>query len=78
VLRTKSRKMKNLKLTTELSLQLDLLSQGEKLLLSSYDIERNRVFFASSSNLIYTTPLPSSQVRIVYSLEIILNNNAPA
>lgn len=54
--------MKNLKLTTELSLQLDLLSQGERLLLSSYDIERNRIFFASSSNLIYTIPLLSSQV----------------
>ncbi|KAF3331653.1 elongator complex protein 1 [Carex littledalei] len=53
--------MKNLKLTTELSLQLDLLSQGERLLLSSYDIERNRIFFASSSNLIYTIPLLSSQ-----------------
>ncbi|KAJ4792991.1 Elongator complex protein 1 [Rhynchospora pubera] len=53
--------MKNLKVVTEVSLQLDLLSEGENILLSSYDIERNRVFFASSSNLIYTIPLPSSQ-----------------
>ncbi|KAJ3682747.1 hypothetical protein LUZ60_012974 [Juncus effusus] len=53
--------MKNLKLVTEQSLQLDLLSEGESLLLSSFDIERNRLFFASSSNLIYTLHLPSSQ-----------------
>lgn len=55
--------MKNLKLVSELSLHLDLHLEGETLLLSAFDIERNRVFFASSANFIYTVQLHSSQVR---------------
>ncbi|XP_072975367.1 elongator complex protein 1 [Typha angustifolia] len=52
--------MKNLKLVSELSLQLDLQFEGETIILSAFDIERSRVFFASSANLIYTLHLPSS------------------
>lgn len=56
--------MKNLRLVAQASHQLDLLSPGggETLLpSSSFDLERNRLFFASSANLIYSLPLPSSQ-----------------
>ncbi|OVA18310.1 IKI3 [Macleaya cordata] len=53
--------MKNLKLYSEITLELELQSKEEVLLLSAFDIERNRLFFASSANIIYTSPLPSSQ-----------------
>jgi elongator complex protein 1 len=58
--------MKNLKLYSELSSKLELNSkeegQEEILLLSAFDIERSRLFFASSANRIYTTHLSSFQV----------------
>lgn len=53
--------MKNLKLSTEISVQLKLLSEDDVLRFSAIDIERNRFFFASSSNLIYTAQLPTPQ-----------------
>ncbi|KAI9157236.1 hypothetical protein LWI28_018937 [Acer negundo] len=54
--------MNNLKLYSEVSLNLDLLaSKQETLLFSALDIERNRLFFASSDNNIYTTHLSSFQ-----------------
>ncbi|KAL8159767.1 hypothetical protein V2J09_001304 [Rumex salicifolius] len=53
--------MKNLKLSTEISVQLKLQFEDEVLRFSAIDIERNRFFFASSSNLIYTAQLPTPQ-----------------
>uniref|UniRef100_A0A1D1YPX5 Elongator complex protein 1 n=1 Tax=Anthurium amnicola TaxID=1678845 RepID=A0A1D1YPX5_9ARAE len=54
--------MKNLKLSLELSSELQLQSERETLLLSAFDVEQNRVFFASSANAIYTVHLPSSHL----------------
>ncbi|KAJ8766091.1 hypothetical protein K2173_020607 [Erythroxylum novogranatense] len=54
--------MNNLKLYSEVSLGLSLLqSEHELILFSALDIERNRLFFASSANYIYTTHLSSFQ-----------------
>ncbi|XP_074316642.1 elongator complex protein 1 isoform X1 [Silene latifolia] len=53
--------MKNLKLSSEISVSLQLQSEDEQLLFSAIDIERNRFFFASSSNLIYVAQFPSPQ-----------------
>ncbi|KMT17542.1 hypothetical protein BVRB_2g037430 isoform B [Beta vulgaris subsp. vulgaris] len=53
--------MKNLKLSSEISVSLELLSEGEELLFSAIDIERNRFFFASSSKFIYSAQFPSHQ-----------------
>ncbi|XP_010260096.1 PREDICTED: elongator complex protein 1 [Nelumbo nucifera] len=53
--------MKNLKLYSELTFDLQLQSTEEVLLFSAFDIERNRLFFASSANVIYTTQIPISQ-----------------
>lgn len=54
--------MKNLKLSWELSSNLQLQSENEVIRCTAFDIEQNRFFFASSANFIYTTHLPSSQV----------------
>lgn len=54
--------MKNLKLSSQFSRDLELQFEGETLLLSAFDIERNRVFFASSANVVYTLQLPLSHV----------------
>lgn len=52
--------MNNLKLSSEVSLKLELnLGEEETVHLSAFDIERSRLFFASSSNRIYTTHLSS-------------------
>ncbi|KAJ0979468.1 hypothetical protein J5N97_014942 [Dioscorea zingiberensis] len=53
--------MKNLCLSSVLSSEIKLQSEHEMLLLSAFDIENNRMFFASSANSIYTLQLPSSQ-----------------
>lgn len=53
--------MKNLKLYGEISQNLELQSPQEVLLFSAFDIERNRLFFASSANIIYTAHLSSFQ-----------------
>ncbi|XP_031270425.1 elongator complex protein 1-like isoform X1 [Pistacia vera] len=53
--------MKNLKLYSEVSLNLELPPKEETLLFSALDIERNRLFFASSANNIYTVQLSSFQ-----------------
>lgn len=53
--------MKNLKLSWKLPLKLQLQTEGEVLRFSAFDIERNRLFFASSANYIYITHLPSPQ-----------------
>ncbi|XVE99535.1 hypothetical protein REPUB_Repub03eG0207400 [Reevesia pubescens] len=53
--------MKNLKLYSEITSTLQLQSEGEVILFCAYDIERNRFFFASSDNLIYTLHLSSFQ-----------------
>ncbi|XP_023749809.1 elongator complex protein 1 isoform X1 [Lactuca sativa] len=54
--------MKNLKLSWELSSNLQLQSENEVIRCTAFDIEQNRFFFASSANFIYTTHLPSSQI----------------
>ncbi|KAJ7971299.1 Elongator complex protein 1 [Quillaja saponaria] len=51
--------MKNLKLYSELSLNLEFQSKNEVLQFSAFDIERNRLFFVSSHNFIYTSHLSS-------------------
>ncbi|KAJ6983195.1 elongator complex protein 1-like isoform X1 [Populus alba x Populus x berolinensis] len=53
--------MKNLKLYREISQNLELQSPQEVLVFSAFDIERNRLFFASSANIIYTAHLSSFQ-----------------
>ncbi|KAA8534237.1 hypothetical protein F0562_031754 [Nyssa sinensis] len=52
--------MKNLKISWELSSNLELQSKDEVLQFAAIDIERNRLFFASSANFIYTTQFHSS------------------
>ncbi|KAK2978096.1 hypothetical protein RJ640_009260 [Escallonia rubra] len=52
--------MKNLKLSCEVSSSLALQSEDEVLQFAAFDIERNRLFFASSTNFLYTAQLPSS------------------
>ncbi|KAI3734854.1 hypothetical protein L6452_14334 [Arctium lappa] len=54
--------MKNLKLSWELSSNLQLHSEKEVIRCTAFDIEQNRFFFASSANFIYTTHLSSSQI----------------
>ncbi|CAL1411247.1 unnamed protein product [Linum trigynum] len=53
--------MNNLKLHSEISLHLELQSERENVLFSAFDVERNRLFFASSANSLYTTQLSSFQ-----------------
>ncbi|KAK9157223.1 hypothetical protein Scep_003797 [Stephania cephalantha] len=53
--------MKNLKVYQELVSQLELQSPEELVLFSAFDIERSRLFFASSANYVYTVHLNSSQ-----------------
>ncbi|KAF4351235.1 hypothetical protein G4B88_019337 [Cannabis sativa] len=54
--------MNNLKLYSEVSLCLELHSnEGEIITFSAFDVERNRLFFASSTNSIYATHLSSFQ-----------------
>ncbi|KAL5710956.1 Elongator complex protein 1 [Ranunculus cassubicifolius] len=52
--------MKNLKVYAELSSQISVENKDEILKFSAFDIERNRLFFASSANIIYTLHLPLS------------------
>ncbi|KAL6878468.1 hypothetical protein ACP4OV_012638 [Aristida adscensionis] len=52
--------MKNLRLVTRPSQQLQLQLDGETLVASAIDAERRRAFFASSANFIYTVDLPAS------------------
>ncbi|GMP22931.1 hypothetical protein CsSME_00000724 [Camellia sinensis var. sinensis] len=52
--------MNNLKLCWEFTSNLQLQSEDEALRFAAFDIERNRLIFASSANFIYTTQLPSS------------------
>ncbi|XAR66310.1 hypothetical protein NMG60_11012496 [Bertholletia excelsa] len=52
--------MNNLKLSRELTSDLQLQSDDETIRFAALDIERNRLFFASSSNFVYTTQIPSS------------------
>lgn len=59
--------MKNLKLLSDLTFNLKLQLKDEHLLLSAIDIERNRVFFASSANSLYTLPLLPSQEEKLWS-----------
>ncbi|XP_022938580.1 elongator complex protein 1 [Cucurbita moschata] len=51
--------MNNLKLYTESSLNLELQTDEEVVQFSAFDIERNRLFFLSSANFVYTTQLTS-------------------
>ncbi|KAL0540979.1 hypothetical protein IC582_021005 [Cucumis melo] len=51
--------MNNLKLYSESSLKLELQTNGEVIQFSAFDIERNRLFFLSSANFVYTTQLTS-------------------
>lgn len=54
--------MKNLKLCYELQSELELQSPDEVVRFAAFDIEQNRLFFASSANFIYTTHLPFTHV----------------
>ncbi|KAK4758044.1 hypothetical protein SAY87_019345 [Trapa incisa] len=54
--------MENLKLYVEASLNVELQSEDEVFLLSAFDIERERLFFASSANFIYSVQLYSFQI----------------
>ncbi|KAK6116222.1 hypothetical protein DH2020_050018 [Rehmannia glutinosa] len=56
--------MNNLKLSWEVCSELQLQREnGEEFLqLAAMDMERNRLFFASSANFIYATQLPSPQI----------------
>ncbi|KAL6551733.1 Elongator complex protein 1 [Orobanche gracilis] len=56
--------MNNLKLSWEVwsEVQLQRENGEEYLRLATVDMERNRIFFASSVNYIYTTQLPSPQI----------------
>uniref|UniRef100_A0A2P2JV20 Elongator complex protein 1 n=1 Tax=Rhizophora mucronata TaxID=61149 RepID=A0A2P2JV20_RHIMU len=63
--------MNNLKLYSEISLNLELRSVHETIVSFALDIERNRLFFASSSNLIYTTQLSSFQDGKAWSRSIL-------
>lgn len=51
--------MRNLKLSTEFTSNLELQSENETIQFAAFDIENNRLFFASSANFIYSTQLPS-------------------
>ncbi|GAU12180.1 hypothetical protein TSUD_01460 [Trifolium subterraneum] len=59
--------MKNLKLFREVPLSLRLNSDDETLRFSALDIERNRLFFLSSHNFIYTSHLSSFHVKEAWS-----------
>nr|KYP75449.1 Putative elongator complex protein 1 [Cajanus cajan] len=61
--------MKNLKLFWEVPLRLSLQfhSDGETLRFCAFDIDRNRLFFLSSHNLIYTSHLSSFHDNGVWS-----------
>ncbi|KAK4393283.1 Elongator complex protein 1 [Sesamum angolense] len=56
--------MNNLKLSWEVWSEVQLQREnGEEFLrLSAVDMERNRLFFASSANFVYATQLPSPQI----------------
>ncbi|KAF7811336.1 elongator complex protein 1 isoform X1 [Senna tora] len=54
--------MNNLKLFSEVSLGLQLQSNTEALRFSAFDIERNRLFFVSEHNFVYTIHLSSFHV----------------
>lgn len=60
--------MKNLKVFGEVPLGLSLDSNEETIGFCSFDIERNRIFFLSSHNLIYTSHLSSFHVRLYFPL----------
>ncbi|XP_047947221.1 elongator complex protein 1 isoform X2 [Salvia hispanica] len=55
--------MKNLKFSWEVWSEVQLRKEqgDESLRLATFDIERSRLFFASTANFIYTTQLPSPQ-----------------
>lgn len=53
--------MKNLKLYSEVTSNLALQSENESILFCANDIEGNRLFFASSANIVYTTHLSQFQ-----------------
>ncbi|KAK8969377.1 Elongator complex protein 1 [Platanthera guangdongensis] len=55
--------MKNLKLSSSLSFGFELQSEEETLLLSAFDIDRSRLFFASSANIIYSFELPPPEAK---------------
>ncbi|CAJ1977705.1 unnamed protein product [Sphenostylis stenocarpa] len=59
--------MDNLKLFWEVPLVLVLHNNDETIRFSTFDIERNRIFFLSSHNLIYTSDLSSFHENGVWS-----------
>lgn len=69
--------MKNLKLSSFSSFDLGLQSEGETLLFAAFDIERNRVFFASSANILYSFELPSSQKGKTWNKSLLSPQIAP-
>ncbi|GAA0171828.1 general transcription factor [Lithospermum erythrorhizon] len=60
--------MKNLKLSYEISSKIELNTEDEVLRFAAVDIERNRLFFASSADNIYTISLSSMQQVLSFEL----------
>lgn len=60
--------MNNLQLSWELPVKLQLQSPGDEVLrFSAFDMERNRLFFASSENNIYATHLHYTENEVAWS-----------
>ncbi|KAM1353167.1 hypothetical protein TB2_032387 [Malus domestica] len=63
--------MNNLKLYSDVSLNLHLQSEKDLILFSAFNIEQNPLFFASSDNNIYSTHLSSIQNERAWSKTLI-------
>ncbi|XP_038889561.1 elongator complex protein 1 isoform X1 [Benincasa hispida] len=63
--------MNNLKLYSESLLKLELQTDEEVIQFSAFDIERNRLFFLSSANFIYTTQLTSFHDGVMKSVAML-------
>lgn len=64
--------MKNLKILKEQFSKLQLQSEDEVISFAAFDVERNRLFLASSSNFIYTLLLPVSSSKPLHFLNLII------
>lgn len=62
--------MKNLKLYSEVSQNIQLHSTEEVVQFAAYDIDQSRLFFASSANFVYSLQLSSFQVSQLLSMRI--------
>ncbi|XP_043721994.1 elongator complex protein 1-like isoform X2 [Telopea speciosissima] len=69
--------MKNLQLSSEISFKLELQLEEEVLLFSAFDIERNRLFFVSSANVVYIRQLPLPQKGRLWNKNLLPMENDP-